>query len=100
MIKEGRNLTVEIGVLIAICGVLLSYLTYQYNKQKETKIDTRQEAKIQAQLDYISKGVDDIRIDQKASDRQMVALGERVIRVEESAKSFHKRLDNLEKESV
>lgn len=93
-------MTVEVGVLIAIAGLILSYFGYQLNKQKEVKTDTRQDAKIQAQLDYIGKGVDDIRIDLKANERQMVALGERVTRVEESAKSLHKRVDNMEKESV
>ena len=48
---------------------------------------------------YIRKGVDDIRIDLKASEKQMVALGERVTRVEESTKQAHKRLDTIEKET-
>ncbi len=43
--------------------------------------------------------LDDIRIDLKASEKQMIALGERVTRVEESSKQAHKRLDNLEKEA-
>jgi hypothetical protein len=90
-------MTIEIGVLIAVGGLFLSYLTYQFNKQKESKTDTRQDAKIQAQLDYIGKGVDDIRIDLKANERQLVAYGERITRVEESSKQAHKRLDNLEK---
>jgi hypothetical protein len=92
-------MTIEIGVLIAVGGLLISFLSYQFNRQKETKTDTRQDAKIQAQLDYIGKGVDDIRIDLKANERQMVALGERVTRVEESSKQAHKRLDTIEKES-
>lgn len=89
-------MTIEIGVLIAIGGLLLSFLAYQLNKTKEVKTDSRQDAKIQAQLDYIGKGVDDIRIDLKANERQMVALGERVTRVEESNKSLHKRIDKME----
>lgn len=93
-------MTIEIGILIAIGGLLISFLTYQLNKQKETKTDTAQDAQIKAQLDYIGKGVDDIRIDLKANERQMAQLGERVTRVEESAKQAHKRLDNFEKESV
>jgi hypothetical protein len=91
-------LEIQWGVLIAIGGLLLSYLTYQFNKVKETKSESQQDAKIQAQLDYIGKGVDDIRIDLKANERQMVALGERVTRVEESSKQAHKRLDTLEKD--
>ncbi|MEH7122127.1 hypothetical protein V7127_02660 [Bacillus sp. JJ1773] len=92
-------MTVEIGVLIAIGGLLVSFLAYQLNRTKEVKTDTRQDAKIQAQLDYIGKGVDDIRIDLKANERQMVAHGERITRLEESAKQAHKRIDTLEKEN-
>lgn len=93
-------MTIEIGVLIAIGGLLLSFLAYQLNRTKEVKTDTRQDAKIQAQLDYIGKGVDDIRIDLKANERQMVQLGERVTRIEESNRSLHKRIDKMEKENA
>lgn len=93
-------MTIEVGVLIALGGLLLSYFGYQLNRTKEVKTDTQQDAKIQAQLEYIGKGVDDIRIDLKASERQIGALGERVTRIEESSKQAHKRLDTLEKESV
>lgn len=89
---------VQIGVLIAALSLLVSYLAFSLNKQKETKTESRQDAKIQAQLDYIGKGVDDIRIDLKANERQIGALSERVTRVEESTKQAHKRLDNVEKE--
>ncbi|MBJ8205883.1 hypothetical protein JDS91_32425, partial [Bacillus cereus] len=58
----------------------------------------RQGAETNAKLEYISKGVDDIRIDLKANEKQMIVLGERITRVEESAKQAHKRLDNVEKE--
>ncbi|MEH7503298.1 hypothetical protein V7152_15015 [Neobacillus drentensis] len=85
-------------VIIGALGLIITYQGFQLNKQKETKSESSQDAKIQAQLDYIGKGVDDIRIDLKANERQMVALGERVTRVEESSKQAHKRLDTLEKE--
>jgi septal ring factor EnvC (AmiA/AmiB activator) len=90
-------LEVQVGALIAALSLLVSYLAFSLNKQKETKSESRQDAKIQAQLDYIGKGVDDIRIDLKANERQIGALGERVTRVEESNKSLHKRLDNIDK---
>ncbi|OLS39151.1 hypothetical protein [Bacillus sp. MRMR6] len=86
------------GVLISFASVVIAYLAFSLNKQNTTKSETRQDAKIQAQLDYIGKGVDDIRIDLKANERQMVALGERVTRVEESTKQAHKRLDTVEKD--
>lgn len=92
-------MTIEIGVLIAIASVVIGYLTYALNRSKEIKSDGQQGAEMKAKLEYISKGVDDIRIDQKASERQMVSFGERITRVEESTKQAHKRLDNVEKEA-
>ncbi|WP_144560018.1 hypothetical protein [Bacillus thuringiensis] len=91
-------MTIEIGVLIAIASVVIGYLTYALNRSKEIKSDGQQGAEMKAKLEYISKGVDDIRIDQKASERQMVSFGERITRVEESTKQAHKRLNTLEKE--
>ncbi|EJS61965.1 hypothetical protein ICU_05133 [Bacillus cereus BAG2X1-1] len=92
-------MTIEIGVLIAIVSAVIGYFSYALNRSKEIKSDGQQGAEMKAKLEYISKGVDDIRIDQKASERQMVSFGERITRVEESAKQAHKRLDNVEKEA-
>jgi len=90
-------MTVEIGIVVAVLGLVITYQAYQLNKTKEVKTDTQESAELKAELGYIRKGVDDIRIDLKANERQMIALGERVTRVEESAKQAHKRIDNLEK---
>jgi septal ring factor EnvC (AmiA/AmiB activator) len=89
-------MSIQIGVLIAIGGLLLSFLSYQLAKSKEVKTDTRESAELRTELGYIRKGVDDIRIDLKANEKQMAHLSERVTRVEESSKQAHKRIDSLE----
>ncbi|MEB8712233.1 hypothetical protein P4G97_05355 [Bacillus cereus] len=88
----------EIGVLIALLSLAISYFGYALNRSKVIKTDGQQSAEVKAELGYIRKGVDDIRIDLKANEKQMIVLGERITRVEESAKQAHKRLDNVEKE--
>ncbi len=92
-------MTIEVGLLIAAVSLVIGYLSYALNRSREIKSDGQQGAEMKAKLEYISKGVDDIRIDQKASERQIVSFGERITRVEESTKQAHKRLDNVEKES-
>ena len=92
-------MTIEIGVLIAIVSAAVSYFGYSLNKTKSIKSDGQQSAEMRAELGYIRKGVDDIRIDLKANEKQMQRLSERVTRVEESSKQAHKRIDNLEKET-
>ncbi|MEC1716585.1 hypothetical protein [Schinkia azotoformans] len=96
-------MTIEIGLLFTVISLIIAAFGYQLNKhkqqleqQKEIKLDSQQDARIQAQLDYIGKGVDDIRIDLKASEKERIALGERVTRVEESTKQAHKRIDFIE----
>ncbi|MEK3726834.1 MULTISPECIES: hypothetical protein [unclassified Lysinibacillus] len=89
-------MTVELGIVLTILSLIVAIQGYQLNKNKSVKDDEKQSAEVSALLQYISKGVDDIRIDIKANEKQVQVLTERVTRVEESQKSFHKRLDKVE----
>lgn len=90
-------MSVELGVIVAVSGLLVSYLAYQLNRTKEVKSDSQESAEVKAALSYIRSGVDDIKIDLKANEKQMAQIAERVTRVEESAKQAHKRIDSVEK---
>lgn len=87
-------MTVEIGILVSVLGVIIAFQTFQLNRQKTMKSDTRENAELKAELGYIRRGVDDIKLDLKANERQIASFGERLIRVEESTKQAHKRIDN------
>ena len=96
-------MSIELGLILSVTGVVIAYLSYQVNNQRnETKEqenikdDATREAVIETKLDNISNGVDNIRIDLRANERQVGALGERVSRAEESSKQAHKRIDSLE----
>ncbi|MBG9841831.1 MULTISPECIES: hypothetical protein [Bacillus cereus group] len=91
-------MTIELGLLIAALSLAVSYLGYSLHRTKVVKSDGQENAEMKAELGYIRKGVDDIRIDQKASEKQMILFGERITRVEESSKQAHKRIDTWEKE--
>lgn len=88
--------TVSVALACTVLGAIISYMTFQRNKTKDIRADTKEEAETKAKLDYISKGVDDIRIDIKAQQRDIQELKERVIKNEASLKSAHKRIDNIE----
>ncbi|MFJ5625459.1 hypothetical protein ACIQD3_22780 [Peribacillus loiseleuriae] len=90
-------MNIEIGVLCAIIGAALSFLTFNRNRDKGVKNDASESAVIRTKLDNINSGVESIRIDIKANERRVSELSERVIRVEESSKQAHKRLDILTK---
>lgn len=88
---------ISLGVICTLLGAVLSYLSFQRNKGHDIRADTREEAETRTKLDYISKGVDDIRLDIKSQQREMQELKERVIKNTESIKSAHKRLDDMER---
>lgn len=93
--------TISIALICTILGVTISYLTFQRNKDNAIRAETKEDAETKAKLDYISKGVDDIRLDMKLQDRKINDVIERVAKVEESTKSAHKRIDNhIEKEGM
>ena len=87
---------ISLALICSILGAVIGIATFSRNRDKDIKKDTKEEAETKAKLDYISKGVDDIRIDFKTQQRDMQELKERVIKNEASIKSAHKRIDNLE----
>lgn len=89
-------MTIEIGILVSIIGVLLAILTFTMNRDKTVKNEASRNAVIETKLDNISQGVESIRIDNRASEQRVRDLSERVVKVEESTKQAHKRLDNFE----
>ena len=52
--------------------------------------------KLETKLDMISRNIDEIRLDNKDFSKSIQQLAERVSAVEQSAKSAHHRIDQLE----
>lgn len=80
------------AVAVALVGLLLS-------ARKGTREDAREgaagSARLEAKLDSISSGVEDIRVETRAMRNRMDGLAERLSAVESSCKSAHHRLDQL-----
>ncbi|NRS51026.1 hypothetical protein [Brevibacillus sp. HB2.2] len=89
----------SITVAAAISGILLGGA----GRSRAINQDIAQQASAgalqRADIEFIKRGVDDIRLDQKAQGKLFDELSERVTRVEESTKQAHKRLDRLDDEN-
>lgn len=85
-----------ISIGCTLLGAALAVLTFNRNRDKDVREDASKSAVLETKLDNISRGVDDIKIDLKANEKQMVIFGERMVKVEESVKSAHKRIDAIE----
>lgn len=90
------DITVLVGFLSTVIGIIIGVIKAKRDSDKATREDAVKDTTAIVKLDYISKGVDDIRLDIKAQDKRITDLAERVIKVEESTKSAHHRIDGLE----
>ena len=90
--------------VIAGVGVFFTGLSLWYSRRKDARQavqmatqavaqEAKADASVRMDLEYIKRGVDDIRVDQQRMREDMGRMAERVTRVEESCKSMHHRLD-------
>lgn len=85
-----------IGVLSAILGIFLGLFGAKRSLQQDFKREGETEGSFRADLAYIKKRTDDVLLEQKDTNRNLSIITERLVRVEESSKSAHRRLDELE----
>lgn len=90
------ELTSLLSALGVISAVSLGWLGRASVAKKETEQRAGSGAAMRSDMEYIKRGVDDIKLDVRAQGQRTDALAERVTRVEESAKQAHKRLDKME----
>ena len=93
---DGTTIVAIISATAAISGIILGWLGRSRTVRRDTAEEASRDALLRSDVEYIKRGVDDLRIEQKVQGQKFDALAERVTRVEESAKQAHKRIDRLE----
>lgn len=101
------EVTVLCTVLCTVVGAIVGCKGYQKTVQKDIETDAAQKTLLSTDVKYIRDLVTDIRIDFKelrldikAHDARINTIIERLIKVEESTKSAHHRLDDIIKGDV
>lgn len=95
-LKGVDHMEVVVGIIVMTLGMLITYLTFVRNRDKDIIQNAKEEATILAKLVYISRDVDGLKIDIKTSEKQIDHMQEQFGRIDENIKSAHKRLDRLE----
>lgn len=94
-------MSIEIALLISIVSVCFSvFFGLKNNKRSDTKdIEERvkENTRINMKLDNIASNTTEIKNEVSEMRREINSHGDRIIKVEESVKSAHHRLDGLEK---
>ena len=85
--------TMIISAVAAMSGMVLGWL----GRSRANRKDAAEDGELRANVNYIRKGVEELKLEIKARGQQYDVLAERVTRVEESAKQAHKRIDKMER---
>ncbi|MFD3261845.1 hypothetical protein ACE3MQ_24915 [Paenibacillus lentus] len=85
-----------VGLIAAISGAILGWTGRSRQIRREERTDGSGEGALRQDVEYIKRGVDDIKVDMRIQNQRVDGISERVTRVEESAKQAHKRIDRLE----
>ena len=92
VILDNVTIMALISAAAAISGIVLGWL----GRSRTVRQDGAQDGELRASVEYIARGVDDLRVEIRSQGQRYDLLAERVTRVEESAKQAHKRIDRLE----
>lgn len=86
----------DIKDILSAVAVLLSLAALLLNSRKETRQDAAGTARLEAKLDSISSGVEDIRVETRTMRSRVDGLAERLSAVERDCKTLNHRLDQLQ----
>lgn len=85
-----------VAMIAALSGIALGWIGRTSTFKQEVAQEAGNGAVLRTDVEYIKRGVDDIRADVRVQGQRTDALAERVTRVEESTKQAHKRIDKIE----
>ena len=91
-----QTILTVIAVAGTLSGIWLGWSGRSRTVRQETATEVAQDITIKSDMEYLKRGVDDIRFEQRTQGQRIDAMSERLTRVEESAKSAHRRLDRVE----
>ena len=80
---------------IALGSLLVALAAVIASGRRNTKADAAAQARQEAKLDGVSRGVDDIRLDMRTLKQDLSAHAAKLAELESSTKSAHHRLDEI-----
>ena len=88
-----------IALFISACALVFTALSFRRNTNQDNSATATERATMTADIRYIRSSIDDIKLDNKAIQKDIGDLKTKVVEIEQSTKSAHKRLDDLMKGS-
>ena len=87
---------ISIAVLCSLVSIVISYLTFTRNSTKDVRSEAAKSVELKSRLEYISRGIDDIKLENRIRDDQIKTLNEKVIILDNTVTTLVKRIDRID----
>lgn len=94
---KGLDAATIISLVIAACALLFTALSFRRTQSQDTSTTAAERATMTANIQYIRQSIDEIKLDNRAIKTDLDELKAKVVAIDESAKSAHKRIDDMQK---
>ncbi|MBR4081137.1 MAG: hypothetical protein IKK21_05080 [Clostridia bacterium] len=78
---------------LAFASLMMVVLAWRRTQRRDTTTNAAQDQQQRTDMQYLIRGVDDIRVDIRAMRNEISDVDRRVVAINESVKSAHKRID-------
>lgn len=82
-----------IMAVLAFASLMMVVLSWRRTQRRDTTTTAAQDQQQRTDMQYLIRGVDDIRVDIRAMRNEISDVDRRVVAINESVKSAHKRID-------
>lgn len=86
-----------ISIVIAFCALLFTALSFRRTQNQDTTASATERATMNANISYIRQSIDEIKLDNRTIKTDLDELKTKVVEIDASAKSAHRRIDDLQK---
>lgn len=91
------QIEIVLPIVIAFAALCFTALSYKRTETHDTSATATERATMTADIRYIRSSIDEIKLENRAIRSDLDDLKTKLVEVEASAKSAHKRLDDLKK---
>lgn len=84
-----------VSLSVAIAALIFTALSFRRTSHVDTATDATERANMTADIRYIRSSVDDIKLENKSIQKDMINMRERLVGIEQDVKFAHSRIDNI-----
>ena len=89
------DITKVLPLVISACALLFTALGFRRTANQDTSATAQERATMTADIRYIRQSIDEIKLENRSIRQDLTEVQTKLVEVEASAKSAHKRLDDL-----